>query len=360
MPTFNQYTRFLLTLILLLGGNTLCQAQQNYLGYFDLIYQAEEVFVTEQDAQASLALYNKAFNQYPKPFVSDLFIAAQIAFYAKDTFVFKNILTRCFNRGMTFDVLHAPKLLEPIFKDDKFLKELQELYDQRKETPVSKAIHDSVYMHYYREQMIKKTLRPGVSFDKMHAIEKENSNYFNTFLEQGQFPSEQLIGLHTEGALDSFFSQNHLESFRQPLPKSLSSGGASMTITGAIPDDYQLSNLLALYTYLHNPCAFVDMKEKFWQAVQNGYIHLKDFFMLEEWAAQAKRKSNYNYYCENEILPYYYNIYWELRVTDPKMIEKVEQNRKEKHLQKWSVDLMKSKLEQEKGFQFFFGFLNMR
>lgn len=87
---------------------------------------------------------------------------------------------------------------------------------------------------------------------------------------------------------------------------------------------------------------------------------MKDFCLLEEWAAQSKGNPNYNYDCENIILPCYYNIYWKLMVTDPELVKKVEQHRKENHLQKWSVDQMKAKLQEEKGFQFFFGFLNLR
>jgi len=68
-------------------------AQQNWLNYFDIVNKAEEEFVDYGNYNQSLKLYDSAFQVYKNTYVNDLYVAAEIAFYSKDFFRFKNTLT---------------------------------------------------------------------------------------------------------------------------------------------------------------------------------------------------------------------------------------------------------------------------
>lgn len=338
-----------------------CDAKQNWLLYYDLINRAEEEFVMNHQPEKSFPLYDSAFSIVNRPFVSDVYVAAEVAFYAKDTNRFMQYIGTCFDRGMTFQCLHFAKLFEGIFRDPQLIGSVQSRFDHRMLFPVDTVLRDTIYFHKYREQMVKKKLgRNREGMDEMHAIARENVAYFNTFLDKGVFPSEQMIGLYTEDNKEAFFTRYNLPSYEVPIPKSLTAGNNSMAITGVIPDDYELANNAALYSYLHYPCGFEMSREKFWQAVLNGYVHLKDYCMMEEWFAQSFGNQNYEHDCTEHRKACYYNIYWELRVNDAEGLAQVEKNRAAMHLPRFAVDVKKRKMKKENGMEFFFGFLFLR
>ena len=338
-----------------------CFSQDKYFHYYDLINRAEEEFVIQNNAGHSFILYDSAFANYNKPFVSDMFTASQMAYYAGDTTRFIKYISLCFNRGMNFDCLHSPSIFASLFSNQKLLNDLQHLYSTRKEEPVDAALRDSIYMHFHREELVKKSLGPNREhFAEMHREEKINVAYYAAFLDNGQFPSEQMIGLYTEASLDTFETKYKLATIRQPLPGFLTSGNKSMSVSGVIPDDYELCNKAALISYLHYPCEFYRNKDRFWKAVENGYLHPKDYCILEEWFANSIGTANYNHDCDEVKDPSYYNIYYSLRVTTPELLERVELNRKAHHVQKYSVDVVKRTMQDEKGFQLFYGFLSLR
>jgi len=100
--------------------------------------------------------------------------------------------------------------------------------------------------------------------------------------------------------------------------------------------------------------------------VLNGYMHPKDYGMLEEMCISWNRDnaiSRFAKICNYEKKDAYYNILGynprhsiNTFVTDPALLEEVEKNRADHLMQKYSVDVQKHQLEKEKGFRFFFGF----
>lgn len=350
-----------LSFLFLLLSPLFIHGQQNYLPYFDQINIAEETFVSKGDAKLSLKQYDKAFASCRKPFVSDLFIASEIAWASGDTSRFLNYISTCFKRGMTFECLHYPPLFQTIFSDSLLLHKLQTLYSSSTKETVNVALRDSVYMHYYREQMVKKFIgRNREGLPAMHEVEKKNAAYFNTFLQDGQFPSEQMIGLFSEAGIDSFLNKYNLATFKVNFQLPKTTGDKTLNTFEMQPDDYMLTNHAAIVTYMHYTCEFERNKALFWKAVEAGYLHPKDYCFLEEWAVHSANGINYQHDCTYDRQPCYYNLYWELKVTDPVLIETVENNRKAKHLQKYSIDQAKRKLQESNGFRFFFGNLSWR
>jgi len=332
--------------------------QKNYLGYFDLVNRAEEQFVVNSNKTKSYALYDSAFSEYDKPFVKDFFIASQIAYYNGDTSRFLNYIKKSFDTGMTFQCLHAPRLFDSLFANKSLLATLDSIYERREKLSVDTVTRDSVYMRFYKMETAKKNMgRDSALIAQYHLMEKSNTDYYASFFKKGAFPSEQLMGLYTEDGFDLFLKKYNLAPLESPL-KNIPAN-APLTFK-RIPDDYALWNEAAFASFLHYPCAFSKYKKEFWQAVENGYVHPKDYAMLEEWLTRSFNVPSYLHDCLEEKQSCYYNITSNLLVTRKNLIKQVEVNRANKHLQKYSVDLLKKKMQSEKGFGFFFGFFDYR
>ncbi len=191
--------------------------------------------------------------------------------------------------------------------------------------------------------------------------EKDNTEYFAQFLTKGVFPSEQLIGLYSEEGFNHFLLKYHLTPIESQFGKYSTINNTNITTNNiTVPDDIDLWNKCAFISFIHYPCSFNKYKDHFWQAVENGYVHPKDYAMLEEWFVKSFGNPNYLHDCIEESQSYYYNIIRELSVTDTELLKKVEEKRASKHLQKYSIDLAKKRFQKEHGIIFFFGFFHYR
>lgn len=331
--------------------------QTDYFPYYILINQAEEKFAAHDNPAEALKLYDKAFSDYSKPFVKDLFTAAQIAFYSHDTARFLRYTGHAFDRGMTFRCLHNPNVLAPVFTDTVLLAKLQNSYTRRRSSPIDSVARDSVYRRFYDEQVFKRTInRDETRQNRFAQLEKANTDHFAAvYLSRGIFPSEQFIGLYTDDGFTDFLKRYGLMPFEEPLPAHL----AGMVLT-PVPEDYSLWNQAAFVSFLHYPCAFQNHREALWKTVKNGYLHPKDYCMLEEWYAAGIDNPAYLNDCVREKQAYYYNITPAFTHMTAKPLKAIEANRAGRYLQKYSVDWEKKRLEKEKGFVFFFGFFNYR
>lgn len=333
-------------------------AQKNYLPYHDLINQAEETFVAQKRSADALTLYDKAFNEFPTPFVKDVYVAAQIAFHADDTTRFIRYIKHCFDRGMSFRCLDNGSVFKPLRHKNKapLWARLEQLYATRQKPSIDSVLRDSVYLRFHREQTFKRKINRSEELHRQYQrMEKANTAYFASQLDEGIFPSEQRIGLFTDEGFADFMKRHGLQPFEEPLPPQM----AGMVLT-PIPEDYSLWNQAAFVSFLHYPCAFEMYKEGLWKAVENGYLHPKDYCILEEWLATGISNPMYLNDCRPEKKAQYYNITPAFKTTQPKELKQVEANRSERHLQKYSVDVLKKQREQEQGFVFFFGFFDYR
>ncbi len=330
-------------------------AQQNFLTYHDLVNSAEEEFVVKNNKEACYRYYDEAFRTFDNAFLKDYFSASQIAYSQGDTARFLNYLQNAFNAGMTIVCLEKAPIFRTINSNVVLLNQINKNYENRKVKKVNNALKDSVYRRFHLMELAKDEWANDLNKKKIYDdMELSNTNYYISFLEKGQFPSEQLIGIHTDENFADFLNRYNLKA-RNPF------GGISgLSLGKPIPEDYELWNSFAYVSFLHYPCAFERTKNLFWKAVQNGFLHPKDYAFLVEWSMSSIGNSNYVNDCSIEKADSYFNIYSRMKRNEPEMIVKVEENRKSRHIQKYSVDIQKKKLEREKGFAFFFRFMHHR
>ena len=308
-------------------------AQQDHTGYHDRVVRAEASFVMADDATAAMALYDEAFGSYERPFVSDLFIAAQIAFQAGDTAHFQHYIGLAFDRGMSFRCLDMGRVLAPARNDPRLMRGLERRFAERTPFLVDTALHDSVYLRMYHEQVLKRSMgRDAEQQQRWHRMEKGNAAWFAAFVERGVFPSEQLLGIYTEEGLADLLRRHGLVHFDPPPPPPSGINGMRMAFT-PVPADHALWNQVAFLSFLHYPCSWVWHREALMKAVRTGYLHPKDLCILEEWAALSMDIPGYWRDCKVPRRAVYYNIAPELTVTEPHELEQVERNRAEMHIQ---------------------------
>lgn len=354
--------KFIVNLLLFFLCSSFIFAQQNYTEYYQLINKAEDDFVAKNDKSKCYQTYDQAFKKVKKPFVKDYFIASQIAYYNGDTAKFLEYTASAFDAGMTFVCLHNPGIFKSIFTNENLVKQLEHLYKKRKVIKIDEALRDTIYKRYHLMELAKDSGAYDKSFDKIFdEMELSNTNYYLSFLKKGQFPSEQMIGLFTDENYAAFLSKYQLKARVSPFAQTAKTKGVAGISFGApIPDDYPLWNSAAFVSFLHYPCAFERNKEIFWTAVLNGFVHPKDYGMLEEWVIKTNGNANFMNDCQIQKSDYYYNINRELVKTDDAALVQIERNRKEKLMQTYALDVIKKKMEQEKGFKFFFGFMKSR
>lgn len=337
------------------------QLKANYIKYYQLINKAEETFVTLKNKEC-FKYYDSAFTIKNKPFVKDAYIAAEIAFYLKDSGLFIKYLNLGFKNGLPLSAVPSAPILRNI-KKFPIYQTIQINYNKYKKNEVDFNVRENILKMCFEGDSIK--LFMGTDTNKVRAFyrsENKFRDYLNkNFLSKGTFPNEHLIGIATDSMYSNFLKR-HLKKdiFNDVSP------------FGQIPEDlkekseYDLVSKYALSVLIHSRCSFPKFKEKLWQAVLSGYMHPKEYGFLHE-TSITWNKNTFNEWdkCEAQKQKVYYNIQGfnpmdteQTYVSSEKDIVIVEENRAKVFMQKFWVDKQKKKMETETGMRFFFGFAN--
>lgn len=349
---------FIKTTLLLLLVACSSYSQKNYFRYHHLVNSAEEAFV-KKEMQQCYKFYDSCFREYKQGYVKDYYIAAQIAFFNKDTNRFLHYMRGAFEHGFPLEALGAAPLMKNIKPDDELGRKVQAL-SEKYSFSVNKVLRDSVYYHLYGELIAVNNVDLG---EEYYRTAKEttqyNVDYLVSLLNANSWPSEKLIGIYTDGDFDELKKRLGLTLSTQKA-KKFNSGGASFSLGAPIPTSHQLFNYATFIPLLHDPCKFNELKEQFWRLVEKGAMHPKDYVMLEEWSADSVDPLISPTSCENMPPANRYNVIGRRAVFDEQGLKTVTENRKKRWIQKFEIDQQKKAIGQKEGLQFFFGFLHYR
>lgn len=327
----------------------------DYSVYYQLINTAEEKFVKHQD-KSCFKEYDEAFKSY-KPFLKDPFIAAQIAIHLKDTVKFYDYLKICFQNGMPITAIHVSPLINTI-NHHVVKSRINELYTSfYKEFNSNERIQDKLCLFCYQSDSTK--VRIGGRSQQFHESENNARKYIlDSFLVDGKFPNELLVGITTNKNQAAFFEKFKREDVFESGP--FGNGIAQY-------EEHELRRKCPYNIILHSRCFYTEHKELFLRAMRNGYIHPKEIGILEETAIlwHANDESNGEETCGKAVLKICYNIFnrdsrKQHQVFDDSEagLRTVEENRKNIFMQKYHIDVQKKKLEKEIGIKFFFDFVD--
>lgn len=338
--------------LLLLAAFNLFSQEKSYVDYYQLVNKAEEEFVQKMDSSC-FRYYDKAFANN-KPFLKDPYIAAQIALYLNDTVRFDHYLKIAFQNGMPLTSVPASKLIRDRYQSG-LSKRINQNFKRNYIGPhVDKDLQRTMCEWCYESDSLK--LKTGGESPQFHASENKVRIYIrDSLLKKGIFPNEHLLGITTNDMLKDFYKKTN--------KKDLYAG----TTNPNHPEEFELRLKCPMNIILHSQCFFQENKELLFQAVEAGYLHPKDYGILEETAFQwyktpaANKQEN----CKIPAEIVSYNILG----VDPARKEQVydateqgarkaEANRKKIYMQKFSVDQRKHELQDKYGFAFFFDFID--
>ena len=353
----NAYLKKLIfTLIIVLNGFGVQCYAQNYSEYYQLINRAEEKFILQKDTTCFYE-YDIAFEKYD-PYLKDVYIAGQIALYFGDTTKFFNYLKLCFQNGMPITAVNASPIIKAVNINEGLSSQISELYKSSFVPPiVDEKIYDEICLKCYQSDSIKTFMYENDSLIRLfNENEKRTREYLlENFLELGTFPNERLIGITTDKMHEDFYKeQNRPDFFKILTGKS-----------GHHNEEFGLRANCPFNIVLHSKCFFRENRELFMNALINGYLHPMDFGVLDEtsilWhhsednidevCGPPKVRICYNIFGYNPINPTF-NVF----TNTEEGLKEVEINRQAIYMQKYSIDLLKKKMESEYGFKFFFDF----
>jgi|GEM_PF-4649432 len=344
----------------------------SFKNYYLQVNEAEELFVNN-DVVKAINLYKKSFQEYKQPFVADCYKAAEIAYYAGDTAQFIDFLNIAFANGMPISALYAAPILLSIKNNNSLLLQINNNYSvERKKFSIDTAERDDLFYKSYVCDSLKVAFGKSGSrnFDiaKKQVEEEDKFRKFiaEKYLSKGIFPSEKLIGIPTDETSIQFREKYSLPDLypKEDMLKIFSSNGMTVTVKEGDRLECRLAPSAVLNIFIHSTCTIEEYGNLLWESVLNGYMHPKCYGMLEEMCITWNRTSDFSKFskiCNYNRKDAYYNIlnYDRIRdnvyVEDPELLKKVEANRAEHYMQKYSVDLKKKALEKAKGFKFFFG-----
>lgn len=345
-------------LLILLCSKIQSSNAQNYHQYHALVNEAEKQFLLKDDSKKAFKLYDEAFKKFKRPFLKDVYVAAQIAYYKGDTTQFLSYIKKCYDLGMTIQCLHKAPIFAIIFDNTNLVRVLNNSYNKRKVITIDTAIRDSVFLKFHLMELAKDEMGKDTDLiQKFKQMDILNTIYYSSFLKKGVFPSEQLIGIETDSIFNYLLQKYKLKP-RLSVQEKLSN--SNIKFGKPLPNDYELWNSMAYISYLHYPCSFQRDKNLLIKAIETGFVHPKDIALMEEWQALDQNNDFSVHDCTFTPKPYYYNLKSDLTKTDSASLIGVEENRKRLNMQEYSVDVIKKKMEREKGFVFFFGFHHHR
>ncbi len=303
---------------LLLGSLLLFKTEQllakkAYSQYYIIVNSAEEAFVNN-NIDSCYRLYDSAFKAFDKPFVKDIYVAAQIAYWHGDTDVFLHYLQIAFNEGMPLECVYIAPILKGIKNNLLFNDRVNELYKHRVIFKIDEKIKDTIYTIKHREREAHDLLNGPYNKENivnMKKVNNENVTAIIKYLDRGIWPSEKVIGIYTDDDYESFLNRHNYREKQDDLSKF---AGIKLT---PILSSYALYNEAAYIPLLHDPYRFYEIKAKLFKMVKNGLLHPGDYALFEEWSYHAKRvDEKYTTSCPELVKRPLYNILGDLRVYD--------------------------------------------
>lgn len=337
--------------VLLLSSFYSFSQEKSYVDYYQLVNKAEEEFVMKMDSSC-FKYYDKAFLGN-KPFLKDPYIAAQIALYLNDTIRFNHYLKIAFQNGMPIKSVTASKLIKDRYPQ--LHKKINQNFKLNYIEPhIDKELLETFCLMCYKSDSLK--LKAGEDSPQFHASENKVRAYISEYLlKKGIFPNEHLLGITSNQMLKDFY-----QKFKK---KDLYAG----TTNADYVEESELRLKCPMNIVLHSQCFFQENKDYLFQALQAGYLHPKDYGILEETAYlwYKEKSTNKQETCKRPAEIVSYNIL----PTDPARtdqtynvtaegVRRAEANRVKIYMQKFTVDQRKKELEEKYGFAFFFDFVD--
>jgi len=344
----------LLALFALLLVFSFSVLSQDYSSYYKLVNEAEEQFVLKRD-NTCFALYDEAFASN-KPFIKDPYIASQIAFYLGDTNRFYGYLRICFSNGMPVTAVDASPMLRTKLKPYSRIKISQIAKLHYKATEPDSTLYANICMCCYQSDSIKMVMnRDPIKIQRFYASENAARIYIlDSLLRKGIYANEHLIPISSLEETKKFY-----KTYNRPDPYQQFPSSSDKSV-------YELRAICPFNILLHSHCFFQEHRELFFEMVKKGYLHPKEYGIMEETSiVWYEKDNNSGEQCSQPQVKTCYNILGldamrsnNCYTSTKEGLETVEINRKAIYMQSFAIDEAKKRLEKDLGIVFFFDFID--
>lgn len=341
---------FIFGLLVLISVNLFSQAKP-YIGYYNLVNKAEEEFVMKMDSSC-FKYYDLAFGTN-KPFLKDPYIAAQIALYLNDSLRFNHYLAVAFQNGMPLEAVTTSKFIRERYYPNLYRSVAANFKRNYKTLEIDSVLLGKICLMCYQSDSLK--LRVGGESNAFHKSENKTRRFLlENLLEKGLFANEHLLGITSNQMWADFYRKyNRKDLYGNQKTDSF--------------EESELRLKCPMNILLHSQCFFQENKTLLFKAVQMGYLHPKDYGILEETSGLwfNETTTNKGEQCNRPVETISYNIFG----FDPRRktqifdgtaegVKRADTNRARIYMQKIKVDQRKKELEEKYGFAFFFDFLD--
>lgn len=344
---------YILGILLLMSFQSFSQGKP-YMEYYNLINKGEEEFVMKMDSSC-FKYYDRAFASN-RPFLKDPYIAAQIALYLNDSLRFYQYLAIAFQNGMPLKAVTASKFIQDRYYPELYKQIAANFKRNYRKPKVDVELLDRICLMCYQSDSLK--LKTGGDSPAFYASENETRTFLlESLLKRGVFANEHLLGITSSEMWSAFYQKYNLTDLYAE------NGIGSPQYS----EECELRLKCPMDILLHSNCFFQENKQLLFQAVQAGYLHPKDYGILEEssvlWYDESSTNPTEKCKRPTEIVSY--NIFetnplGKVQVFDSTAegVKRAEANRTRIFMQKYHVDRMKKSLEEKYGFAFFFDFVD--
>lgn len=234
------------------------QAQPNYINYHKEIISAEELIFQDKYLDAILA-YDNIFKKYPKSFVKDCYIAAQVACLTNDSLLLKRFMRLCIEKGIPSSQLLLDKNIHTYLNNHlKTLSDIKMGVDQQRNIYMSSInipLRYKITSMYLMDQLYHGVPSEYNGDSLFNEVITDNMNKTIQIVKQCGYPGEHLIGI----------SNSEMDNTCYKLT------------------DLELEEVTPIFFY-HNACTFQLLKAELYNAVINGDLHPREYALIYEWS----------------------------------------------------------------------------
>jgi hypothetical protein len=270
---------YLLILAICLNKNS--YSQLNYINYHKEIIKAETMLI-ETGMKSCLKIYRKTFDNYPKTFARDAFLAFQIACLVNDTTDISYFFEKSVSNGIIWEPINYSEPFKNIISYNyNYKKRLEELYKisrAKYEMSINQNLRNYILELLKNDDKHRTNNQDSLLNAKWFSVMDLNGQKLDSIIHKIGYPGEHIAGIYN--------SEVAIVIGRKEFPTGVQIHSTPSRI------------------FYHNECAFQSVKKELLEAIKNGELTPKEYALIHEWSFNTLMKKSrwwdkyYKFKCE--------------------------------------------------------------
>lgn len=351
-------------IFLILTQLNLYSQNEDYKEYYSNIKSAELELLNNNPKKAT-EIYHSVFKKYKEPFLRDVFVASQVAFYDNNETQFLEFIKMAFKQGMPINTLGSANIFKKMVENKSLFAKVTKLYYENKNRNIKdQKLKDSMLFMFYSDKITKNDKQ---KLEEHKEITRKNIAFVINYLEANKvFPGEKIIGISYENDLDLYIKSKQLEPIKKyrmgpnltPIEietPELVNNDTVIYDLSSMPEELGLKDNISYVFLYHSVCDFYEKKELFKKAILNGTLNPFYYAFFIDQAHSIFNHPRYaNNQCKvdkNELYGMKFNPF---KPFSQEEIEIFNKNREQLNLHSFETENKKREFASKNGFNFIF------